>query len=219
MKKNSINLKICGITNSESIVTAANNKVKSLGFASNNLKGPNTCDDESLKELIKECNEYKIEAVLLTRYQTTLELIKQINYTKPKTISCSYFFEKSDLETLKKIFKRLRIGIAINPKNFNYKYFEKVANIIDVFYYDLNIYKSNNIETFFIDDCRQQIIKLKKLNKPIYIGGGINIANAKNIIKSVSPYGIDISRSLKDNKNYLCNNRLKKILKILNFAA
>ena len=50
-------------------------------------------------------------------------------------------------------------------------------------------------------------------------GGGINIANAKNIIKSVSPYGIDISRSLKDNKNYLCNNRLKKILKILNFAA
>ena len=46
MKKNSINLKICGITNSESIVTAANNKVKSLGFASNNLKGPNTCDDD-----------------------------------------------------------------------------------------------------------------------------------------------------------------------------
>ena len=211
MKKNSINLKICGITNSESIVTAANNKVKSLGFASNNLKGPNTCDDESLKELIKECNEYKIEAVLLTRYQTTLELIKQINYTKPKTISCSYFFEKSDLETLKKIFKRLRIGIAINPKNFNYKYFEKVANIIDVFYYDLNIYTKNDIITYSLKDCLKQIQFIKKFNTPVYIGGGINNKNAKKVIEETSPNGLDISRSLKDENNDISLIKLNEL--------
>ena len=93
LNNSQVNLKVCGITSSQSIQVAAQKKIKTLGFASNNLLGPNTCDDEMLKELIEECNEYKIEAVLLSRYQTTIELIKQIDYTKPKTISCSYFFK------------------------------------------------------------------------------------------------------------------------------
>ena len=114
-----IDLKVCGITSSDSIKIAAQKKIKTLGFASNNLLGPNTCNDEILKELIEECNEYKIETVLLSRYQSTFELIKQIDYTKPKTIACSYFFEKSELVRLKNIFKRLRIGISINPESFN----------------------------------------------------------------------------------------------------
>ena len=67
-----IDLKVCGITSSKSIKVAAQKKIKTLGFASNNLLGPNTCNDEKLKELIEECNEYKIEAVLLSKYQSTV---------------------------------------------------------------------------------------------------------------------------------------------------
>ncbi len=44
MKK--VSLKICGITNSKSVKTAYKNKIKSLGFASNNLNGPNTANDK-----------------------------------------------------------------------------------------------------------------------------------------------------------------------------
>ena len=55
-----INLKVCGITSLSSIKTAAENNVKSLGFASDNLPGPNTCNDNKIKGLIKECNYYKI---------------------------------------------------------------------------------------------------------------------------------------------------------------
>ena len=46
-----IKLKVCGITSSQSIQIAAQKKIKTLGFASNNLLGPNTCDDEKLKEM------------------------------------------------------------------------------------------------------------------------------------------------------------------------
>ena len=91
-----IDLKVCGITTSASITTAANNNIKSLGFASDNLLGPNTCDDGLIKNLIEECDYYKIESVLLSRHQSTWELVKQIDYTKPKTIACSYFFDKSE---------------------------------------------------------------------------------------------------------------------------
>ena len=87
---NKILLKICGITDVKSISTAHKNNIKSLGFASNNLDGPNTANDKKIKNLIKECDYYKIESVLLTKYFSLDELIKQIDYTKPKTISCSY---------------------------------------------------------------------------------------------------------------------------------
>ena len=97
LDNSNINLKVCGITSSSSIITAANNNIRSLGFASNNLLGPNTCDDKKIKDLIKECDYYKIESVLLSRYKTSIEIVKQIDFTKPKIIACSYFFEKSDL--------------------------------------------------------------------------------------------------------------------------
>ena len=210
-----VDLKVCGITTSDSIITAANNNIKSLGFASNNLFGPNTCDDDLIKSLIEECKEYKIESVLLSRYQTTMELIKQIDYTKPKIISCSYFFEKSDLKSLKNIFKKLKIGIAANPENFDKNYFQTIAQLINIFYYDLNIYKKNWIKTFSIYDCLDQIKFLKLLKKPIYVGGGLNHKNAKLIIDSARPNGLDISRSLKDRNNNISESKLKKLINSL----
>tara|TARA_Y100000590_G_scaffold449360_1_gene587367 strand:- start:1786 stop:2445 length:660 start_codon:yes stop_codon:yes gene_type:complete len=207
-----LDIKVCGITTSDSIITAAKNKIKSLGFASNNLLGPNTCDDDLIKNLIEECDDYKIESVLLSRYQTTIELIKQINYTKPKIISCAYFFEKADLKSLKNIFKKLKIGIATNPENFDKNYFYSIAPLINIFYYDLNIYKKDRIKTFSIHDCLDQIKFLKIFKKPIYIGGGLNHKNAKVVLDSVKPNGLDISRSLKDKSNNISETKLKKLI-------
>ena len=51
-------LKICGITNMSSIKFAAENNIQNLGFASNNLPGPNTCNDSKIKRLMKECDYY-----------------------------------------------------------------------------------------------------------------------------------------------------------------
>ena len=106
MKKTS--LKICGITNTQSVKTAYENKIKSLGFASNNLNGPNTANDKKIQSLIKECKSYKIESVLLTRYVSLNKLIEQIDYTKPKTISCSYHYDKNELKIIRKNFKKLK---------------------------------------------------------------------------------------------------------------
>ena len=92
-----IPLKICGITNVKSVEVAHKNKIKSLGFASKNLNGPNTVSDKKIQSLIKECKNYKIESVLLTRYVSLDKLIEQIDFTKPKTISCSYHFPKKDM--------------------------------------------------------------------------------------------------------------------------
>ena len=211
LKNPSINLKICGITSLTSIKIAAKNNINSLGFVSNNLAGPNTCDDQKIRSLIKECNKHNIESVLLTRHQNLNELVKQINYTKPKTISCSYFFSNSELIYIKSKFKKLKIGISINPKKFKKNYFNSIFSTIDIFYYDLNVYSNDSIKTYSINNCIDQINYLKKLNITVYIGGGINLSNIKNIINLIKPNGIDISRSLKDAQNNISLNKLNKL--------
>ena len=209
---NKIALKICGITDVKSVITAHKNKIKSLGFASNNLDGPNTVNDKKIKNLIKECNYYKIESVLLTRYFSLDELIKQIDYTKPKTISCSYHYSATDLKKIKKIFKKIKIGIAINPEKFDKNYIYSVKDIVDVFYYDLNVYKKNTIKTYPIRKCTKQISFIKRVAKSIFIGGGVSEKNAHEIINLAKPDGLDISRSLKGKTASLSNLKLKKFL-------
>ena len=206
-----IDLKVCGITSTSSIKIAAENKIRSLGFASDNLPGPNTCNDDTIKNLIQECDYYKIDSVLLTRHQSLKELIAQIDYTKPKTISCSYFFSKNDLLYLKSVFKKLKIGIALNAKKFDEKYLNSIKLLVDVFYYDLNIYTKNDIITYSLKDCLKQIQFIKKFNTPVYIGGGINNKNAKKVIEETSPNGLDISRSLKDENNNISLIKLNEL--------
>ena len=209
---NKVSLKICGITNSQSVKMAYKNKIKSLGFASNNLNGPNTATDKKIQILIKECKNYKIESVLLTRYVSLNRLIKQIDFTKPKTISCSYHFNKNELQILRKKFKSLKIGIAINPENFNMKYLKNIKKIINIIYYDMNVYKAKSIKTYALVKCLKQIQYIKSLSIPVFVGGGINENKAKEIINLLNPDGIDVSRSLKNTKNIISSKKLKNFL-------
>ncbi len=207
-----IPLKICGITNVKSVEVAHKNKIKSLGFASKNLNGPNTVSDKKIQSLIKECKNYKIESVLLTQYVFLDKLVEQIDFTKPKTISCSYHFPKKDLLKIKKIFRRLKIGIAINPENFDKKYIESIRKIVDVIYFDMNVYRKKSIKKYSLRKSIKQIQFIKSKNIPVYIGGGIDKKNVSNILKQITPFGLDISRSLKNQRNLISKSKLKDFL-------
>ena len=52
--------------------------------------------------------------------------------------------------------------------------------------------------------------------KPLYRGGGINIAKMKEAIKTISPHEIDLSTGLRQS-NSVDEEKLKKILDNLGF--
>ena len=112
----------------------------------------------------------------------------------------------------KKIFKKLRIGISINPENFNKKYIESVKKIIDVIYFDMNVYKQKKIKKYSLKKSLEQIRFIKNKKIPIYIGGGVHKNNASKIIRQIKPNGLDVSRSLKNNRNLISKLKLKDFL-------
>ena len=82
--------------------------------------------------------------------------------------------------------------------------------------FNSNIYRKDTIEKKSLVECEKQINQLKIFAKPLYLGGGINIDNIKEAIKTISPHGIDISTGLKQS-NSVDEEKLKKILDNLGF--
>ena len=76
----------------------------------------------------------------------------------------------------------------------------------------MNVYKKKSIKKYSLNKSLKQIQFIKDKNIPIYIGGGIDKRNVSTIIKQIRPYGLDISRSLKDNKNLISKIKLKDFL-------
>ena len=145
-------------------------------------------------------------------YVTLNKLIEQIDFTKPKTMSCSYHFPKKYLLKIKKIFRRLKIGIAINPENFDKIYIESIRKSVDVIYFDMNVYRKKSIKKYSLRKSIKQIQFIKSKNIPVYIGGGIEKKNVSNILKQITPFGLDISRSLKNQRNLISKSKLKDFL-------
>ena len=56
------------------------------------------------------------------------------------------------------------------------------------------------------------------MNIPIYIGGGITERNVVNILNSVNPDGLDISRGLKNSKNIISSKKLNMFLSQVSVA-
>ena len=210
-----IQLKVCGITDSKSLVTIQKYSVSRVGLVSNYLYGPNTLSVKEIQELTNESYNLKLNPILLIGNIEMPKLIEIVQLVKIKEVCISNQYSKRDIELLNKN-TNVKVSISINYENYDYNFFESVLSYISSFYYDLNIYRKNTIEKKSLIECKNQINQLKGFAKPLYLGGGINIDNIKEAIKTLSPHGIDISTGLKKS-NSVDEEKLKKILDNLGF--
>jgi len=76
----------------------------------------------------------------------------------------------------------------------------------------MNVYKQKKIKKYSLKKSLKQIEFIKNKKIPIYIGGGIDKKNAAKIIRETKPNGLDVSRSLKNNRNLISKLKLKDFL-------
>ena len=210
-----IQLKVCGITDQKSLEVIQKYPVRRVGLVSNYLYGPNTLSTEEIQKLTIASYNLKLNPILLignTQMPKVIEIIKRVAI---KEVCISNQYKKKDIELLNNT-TNAKISISINYENFDYNFFEQVLNNVSSFYYDLNIYNKDITEKKSLMECVNQINQLKRFAKPLYLGGGININNVKEAIKTISPHGIDISTGLKKSDS-VDEEKLKKILDNLGF--
>ena len=210
-----IQLKVCGITDQKSLEIIQRYSVRRVGLVSNYLYGPNTLSTEEIQKLTIASYNLKLNPILLIGNIQMSKIISIVKDVAIKEVCISNQYNNEDIEFLNNKTDA-KISISINYENFDYNFFRKILNYISSFYYDLNIYRKDTIEKKSLVECERQINQLKGFAKPLYLGGGINIDNIKEAIKTISPYGIDISTGLKQS-NSLDEEKLKKILDNLGF--
>ena len=210
-----IQLKVCGITDQKSLEVIQKYSVSRVGLVSDYLYGPNTLSTKEIQELTIASYNLKLNPILLIGNLQMQEVISIVNDVAIKEVCISNQYKNEEIELLSNKTDA-KISISVNYENFDYNFFEEILNNISSFYYDLNIYRKDNIEKKSLVECEKQINQLKSFAKPLYLGGGINIDNIKEAIKTISPHGIDISTGLKQS-NSVDEEKLKKILDNLGF--
>ena len=76
----------------------------------------------------------------------------------------------------------------------------------------MNVYRKKSIKKYSLRKSIKQIQFIKSKNIPVYIGGGIDKKNVSKILKQITPFGLDISRSLKNQRNLISKSKLKDFL-------
>jgi phosphoribosylanthranilate isomerase len=174
-------VKICGMTNAETIQTAIKHKVDYLGFVFY-PKSPRNLSPKQATILIKDIPDHinKV-AVMVDETDQFIEYIK-------KDFDYFQLHGNEDVKRIKEIKKKYNKKIikVIKVRDENSaKTFKQFEDEVDMFLFD-----SPAMEKTAKFDW--QILTKLKITKPYLVAGSININNADEILK-YNPYGIDVS--------------------------
>ena len=177
-------VKICGMTEKETIQTAIEHKVDYLGFVFY-AKSPRNLTPDQARELTKNIPPHvKRIAVLVNAKDEFIEQIKDY-------FDCFQLHGHEDVKRIrelkqkfnKEIIKAIRVTDEASAKT--YTQFEDEV--------DMLIFDSPAMEKTAKFDWN--ILTKLKIKKPYLVAGSINIDNVDEVLK-YNPYGIDVSAGL-----------------------
>jgi phosphoribosylanthranilate isomerase len=193
-------VKICGMTNAETIQTAIKHKVDFLGFIFY-PKSPRNLSPKQAAKLTKDIpNHIGRVAVLVNETDQFIEYIK----------NDFDYFQLHGNEDLKRI------------KEIRQKYNKKIIKVIKVTSEDsAKTYSQygDEVDMFLFDSPAMEksaqfpweILSKIKITKPYLIAGGINVNNVDEILK-YKPYGIDISGGVESRPGLKTNEKIIEFL-------
>jgi phosphoribosylanthranilate isomerase len=193
-------VKICGMTNAETIQTAIKHNVDYLGFVFY-PKSPRNLTPEQAKELTKNIPQnVKRVAVLVNAKDEFIEQIKDY-------FDCFQLHGHEDVKRIKELKQKFNKGIikAIRVTDeASARTFSQFEDEVDMLIFD-----SPAMEKTAKFDW--QILSKLKITKPYLIAGSININNVDEILK-YNPTGVDVSAGVESSVGVKSNEKIIEFL-------
>jgi phosphoribosylanthranilate isomerase len=193
-------VKICGMTNAETIKTAIKHKVDYLGFVFYS-KSPRNLTPNQAKELtINIPQNVKRVAVLVNAKDEFIEQIKDY-------FDCFQLHGHEDVKRIKELKQKFNKGIikAIRVTDeASARTFSQFEDDVDMLIFD-----SPAMEKTAKFDW--QILSKLKITKPYLIAGSININNVDEILK-YNPTGVDVSAGVESSVGVKSNEKIIEFL-------
>ena len=193
-------VKICGMTNAETIRTAIKHKVDYLGFVFY-PKSPRNLTPDQAKELTKNIPQnVKRIAVLVNAKDEFIEQIKDY-------FDCFQLHGHEDVKRIKELKQKFNKGIikAIRVTDeVSARTFSQFEDEVDMLVFD-----SPAMEKTAKFDW--QILTKLKITKPYLVAGSLNINNVDEILK-YKPYGIDVSAGVESSVGVKSNEKIIEFL-------
>jgi phosphoribosylanthranilate isomerase len=193
-------VKICGMTNAETIQTAIIHKVDYLGFVFY-PKSPRNLTPDQARELTKNIPQHvKRIAVLVNAKDEFIEQIKDY-------FDCFQLHGHEDVKRIKELKQKFNKGIikAIRVTDeASARTFSQFEDEVDMLIFD-----SPAMEKTAKFDW--QILSKLKITKPYLIAGSININNVDEILK-YNPTGVDVSAGVESSVGVKSNEKIIEFL-------
>jgi phosphoribosylanthranilate isomerase len=193
-------VKICGMTNAETIQTAIEHKVDYLGFVFY-PKSPRNLTPDQAKELTKNIPQHvKRIAVLVNAKDEFIEQIKDY-------FDCFQLHGHEDVKRIKELKQKFNKGIikAIRVTDeASARTFSQFEDEVDMLVFD-----SPAMEKTAKFDW--QILTKLKITKPYLVAGSININNVDEILK-YNPTGVDVSAGVESSVGVKSNEKIIEFL-------
>ena len=193
-------VKICGMTNAETIQTAIQHKVDYLGFVFY-PKSPRNLTPDQARELTKNIPQnVKRIAVLVNAKDEFIEQIKDY-------FDCFQLHGHEDVKRIKELKQKFNKGIIKAIRVTDEASARTFAQFEDEV--DMLIFDSPAMEKTAKFDW--QILSKLKITKPYLIAGSININNVDEILK-YNPTGVDVSAGVESSVGVKSNEKIIEFL-------
>ncbi|HUU49790.1 MAG TPA: phosphoribosylanthranilate isomerase [Nitrospinota bacterium] len=181
-----VKIKICGITNLEDALFAAECGADALGFVQYK-KSPRYIEKKRAKEIIEKLPPFiKTVGVFVN---------SDLNVILETASNCSFDLVQlhgdEDLKFCKEIKKKIRLIKAFRIKNRDsIKDISKFSSLVNTFLIDTHLEGKYGGTGICFD---WSIVREAKKYGNIILAGGLNRENISLVLRNIKPYGVDVS--------------------------
>ena len=170
-------------------------------------------DKETAKEICDFVDK-RCDISLVTHLKNSEEIIKLTKFIGNNVIQLHSDIDEYEVENIKKSLPNVKLVRLVHISNDG----EIVTNIDSIKYADYYLLDSFNLKTNqvggtgLVHDWNVSKEIVKKLNKPVFLAGGLNPNNVHDAISIVKPYGVDVNSGCKNELGYKDKEKIKNFV-------